>query len=106
MLLPYDDVPKAPVPSETYQQYKSLDYPRKVVTIEPVMDCDPEVFFGWIRELRPEYVWLGLNSKPESVLLPEPSPEKLQDLMAMLTQAGIEIRGKELRGLEIPPHCP
>jgi hypothetical protein len=67
------------------------------------MDFDPDVFLGWIRDLCPEYVWLGLNSKPESVLLSEPSPEKLQDFMAMLAQEGIEIRGKELRGLEIPP---
>ena len=53
---------KAPVPSERYRQFKSLDYARKVVTIEPVMDFDIDTFFGWIRELRPEYVWLGLNS--------------------------------------------
>ena len=101
----YHALSKAPVPSERYRQFKSLDYPRKVVTIEPVMDFDPDVFFRWIRELRPEYVWLGLNSKPESVLLSEPSPEKLQDFMAMLAEEGIEIRGKELRGLEIPPRC-
>ncbi len=69
------------------------------------MDFDTDVFFGWIRELHPEYVWLGLNSKPESVVLPEPTPEKLLDFMAMLGREGIEIRGKELRGLEIPPQC-
>ena len=98
----YRAVSKAPLPSERYRQFKALDYPRKVVTVEPVMDFDLRVFGGWIRGLRPEYVWLGLNSKPESLTIPEPSIEKLRKLMEMLTRAGIEIRGKELRGLDLP----
>jgi hypothetical protein len=93
-------VSKAPVPSERYRQFKALDYPRKVVTIEPVMDFDPEVFAGWIRALRVEYVWLGYNSRPKSVKLPEPSPGKVQEFVGLL--AGIEVRGKELRGLVLP----
>ena len=98
----YRKISKAPRPSVRYQQFKALDYPRKVVTIEPVMDFDLRVFGGWIRSLRPEYVWLGLNSKPESVTIPEPALDKVKKLMEMVTLAGIEIRGKELRGLELP----
>ena len=101
----YDEFSKAPVPSKRHRQFKSLDYPRKVVTIEPVMDFDLDVFFRWIRGLHLEYVWLGLNSKPEALILPEPPPDKLRDLAAMLVQEGIEILGKELRGLEIPRPC-
>jgi hypothetical protein len=51
--------------------------------------------------LRVEYVWLGYNSRPKSVKLPEPSPEKVQEFVGLL--AGIEVRGKELRGLVLPP---
>jgi hypothetical protein len=98
----YGDISKAPPPSERYRQFKALKYPRKVVTIEPVMDFDTKVFAGWIRSLRPEYVWLGLNSKPESLTLPEPSPEKLLAFAKMLVDAGIEIRAKDLRGMELP----
>jgi hypothetical protein len=94
-------VSKAPVPSERHRQFKSLDYPRKVVTIEPVLDFDLDVFAGWIRELRVEYVWLGFNSQPQSVELPEPTPEKVQNFMELLTEAGVEVRGKELRGLTL-----
>jgi hypothetical protein len=32
----YREISKAPLPSQRYRQFKSLDYPRKVVTIEPV----------------------------------------------------------------------
>jgi hypothetical protein len=95
-------VSKAPAPSERYRQFLSLDYPRKVVTIEPIMDFDRCTFAKWIRELRPEYVWIGFNSHPESVTLPEPTPEKVQEFMGSLADAGIEVRGKELRGLAPP----
>jgi uncharacterized Fe-S cluster-containing radical SAM superfamily protein len=90
-------VSKAPVPSERYRQFKSLDYPRKAVTIEPIMDFDLEIFADWIRQLRVEYVWLGYNSHPGSVALPEPSSEKFQEFWGMLVRDGIEVRGKELR---------
>ena len=97
-------VSKAPAPSERYRQFKALDYPRKVVTIEPVMDFDLDVFADWIRELHVEYVWLGFNSRPRSVKLPEPSPEKVQAFVDLLAEAHIEVRGKELRSLA-PSTC-
>jgi hypothetical protein len=96
----YEAVSKAPLPSERYRQFKKLKYPRKVVTIEPIMDFDEDVFPKWIVDLKPLYVWLGLNSKP-TPKLPEPSPEKLRKLVEVLVQAGIEVRGKELRGLDL-----
>jgi hypothetical protein len=97
----YGEISKAPVPSERYTQFRALRYPRKVVTIEPVMDFDVDVLGARIIDLRPEYVWLGLNSRPQFVRLPEPSGDKLRALAAMLTRAGIAIRGKELRGLDL-----
>ena len=94
----YKAVSKAPPPTERYRQFKKLKHPRKVVTIEPVMDFDEDVFPQWIVDLKPEYVWLGLNSKPK-VTLPEPSPQKLCKLVKVLVRAGIPIRPKDLRGL-------
>jgi len=95
----YGQISQAPVPSERYRQFLELDYPRKVVTIEPVMDFDHEVFLEWIRQINPEYVYLGFNSKPKAVQLPEPSGEKLQAFMRDLNSHGIEVHLKELRGL-------
>ena len=97
----YEDVSKAPVPSERYRQFLELDYHRKVITSEPVMDFDPEVFISWVVNIDPEYVWLGFNSKPKQVQLPEPSVEKLLEFVEALKEAGIQIKGKDLRGLEI-----
>jgi hypothetical protein len=98
----YRAISKAPPPSKRYAQFKALDYPRRVVTVEPVMDFDLDPFVGWITEIHPEYVWLGFNTRPKSVKLPEPSPAKLQSFMERLVVAGVPIRGKDLRGPKVP----
>jgi DNA repair photolyase len=97
----YESVSKAPVPTERHRQFKALDYARKVVTIEPVMDFDLEVFARWIIELKPEHVWLGFNSKPKQLVLPEPTPEKVRALIRALGKAGVPVKGKDLRGMVI-----
>jgi hypothetical protein len=40
----YKAISKAPPPTERYRQFKMLKYPRKVVTVEPVVDFDEDVF--------------------------------------------------------------
>jgi len=98
----YGAISKAPVPSVRYEQFLSLDHPRKVVTVEPVLDFDLVTFATWIRRIHPEYIWLGFNSKPGAVSLPEPSEAKVQKFAEKLLDAGIEVRGKTLRGVVLP----
>lgn len=93
----YDRVSKAPVPSERYKQFLDLNYKRKVVTIEPLMGCDPVEFAQMIADLKTEYVWLGLNSKPSSVKLPEPTYEETLLLINELQKHQVDIRFKEMR---------
>lgn len=95
----YSAVSKAPPPRERFEQFKSLDFPRKAITIEPVMDFDTELFLSWIKAIKPEFVYLGFNSHPKAVHLPEPSAEKLLEFRRLLQAGGIEVRGKDLRGL-------
>ena len=99
----YGDISKAPKPSERYEAFEKLDWPNKVVTIEPIMNFDLDVFSEWLITLAPDCVWLGFNSRPRSVNLPEPSNEKVLALVKRLKEAGIRVRGKELRGLELSP---
>jgi len=98
----YDLVSKAPAPSVRYEQFLNLDYPRKVITAEPIMDFDLNVFARWIIKINPEYLWLGLNSHEKTVRLPEPSPEKLYKLAEILLASGIKVRGKSLRDWPMP----
>jgi hypothetical protein len=93
----YSEFSNAPSPSERYRQFLDLDYPRKVVTVEPIMDFDLETFTEWIFKLEPEYVWLGYNSRPRQVQLPEPSTGKFRELVRILELAGIPVRLKEVR---------
>lgn len=97
----YDKISKAPVPSERYRQLLALKYPRKVVTIEPLLDFDVEVFAEWIQNIKPEYVWLGFNSKDKPIL-PEPSPDKVKAFADILIKQGIPVKGKHLRGMDLP----
>lgn len=73
-----------------------------MVTIEPILDFDLNEFATWIESIRPDYVWLGFNSKPESVTLPEPPEENVQQLAEQLIAAGIKVRGKTLRSVTLP----
>ena len=55
-----------------------------------------------IIDLRPEYVWVGYNSRPKRVKIPEPSEEDVREFLGVLMAAGIEVRGKDMRGIEVP----
>ncbi len=98
----YREVSQAPLPSERYAQFAKLDWPRKVVTVEPMMAFDPNVFAGWIAGLKPEYVWLGFNSRPKQVTISEPSVRDICEFLTVLEAAKVEVQGKDLRGIEIP----
>ena len=93
----YGKISKAPPPSVRYAQFRALDWPRKVVTIEPVMDFDLCGFIEWILGLAPEYVWLGFNSKPKTVSLPELPRRKFDEFHRRLVANGIEVRLKDAR---------
>ena len=97
----YEKISKAPKPSERYRQFRELDYPRKVITIEPMADFDLDIFSGWIKEINPEYVWLGYNSRPKQIDMPEPDTEKVLNLIIEIQASNIKIKGKELRDIQI-----
>ena len=96
-------ISKAPNPILRFQAFHELDYPRKVVTIEPVLDFDINEFSYWIAMLQEqgtlEYVWFGFDSK--NCGLPEPSEEKAQAFVDGLKALGIEVRGKSVRDVKV-----
>lgn len=90
--LGYGLISKAPPPGERYEQFRALDWPRKVVTVEPVLDFDGIELASMIVQLNPEYVWLGFNSRPREVVLPEPSLEKMLRLENDLLACGVPVK--------------
>ena len=97
----YAEISQAPDPITRFKQFCDLRWPRKVLTLEPLLDFDVQPFADMIAHAEPLYVWLGLNSRPKQVQLPEPSPEKIHELVRILAGAGIEVRFKDLRGLDL-----
>ena len=99
----YDKISRAPPPTQRFKDFYDLDYERKVVTIEPVLDFDLALFVNMILQLHVqgslEYVWFGFDSK--NCGLPEPSIDKAQAFVDCLQANGIEVRGKTLRGVVI-----
>jgi len=95
----YKVISKAPVPSKRHEQFKKLAYGRKAVSIEPMMDFDTGTFFSWMQAIKPEHIWLGFNTHPKKVQIPEPSESKVLEFMRMLKAEGIRIREKGLRGI-------
>lgn len=85
-------ISEAPPPSERARKMCELraEGARLFVTIEPIMDFDPEVLAGWVYDIRPEFVNIGADSKKSC--LPEPSAEKVRRFLALLN--GIEVRQK------------
>ncbi|MEM2498062.1 MAG: hypothetical protein QXR81_06805 [Candidatus Nezhaarchaeales archaeon] len=96
----YSLISKAPPPTERHRKFVEVNHPRKVITAEPLLDFDVEPFFEMITEAEPELVWIGYNSRPGRVKLPEPSLSKTKTLIELLRKSGVEVRGKSLRGLQ------
>lgn len=55
---------------------------RKMLTIEPIMDFDVNVLIEMIKRINPLWVNVGADSKGHE--LPEPSTEKIQELISKL----------------------
>ena len=65
---------------------------KKFVTIEPVLEFDVDILASWINCIRPDFLNLGADSKGNN--LPEPTVEKIHELVDALADYGIELREK------------
>jgi protein gp37 len=81
----------APSPQARFLAMRELFGARRMVSIEPVMDFDLEIFAAWLREISPEFVSIGADSGGND--LPEPGKEKLEALIAALRES-TEVRLK------------
>jgi len=93
----------APLPSERYEAFVALDYPRKFLSVEPVMEFDLAVLFEWIKTISPCVCEIGYDNYPERTrrkmgsYLPEPSQRKVRKLIELKQKAGIDTREKTIR---------
>jgi len=90
----YKDISKAPLPSIRYHDYLEIDHPHKLVTVEPILDFDSDIFLDWIRDIEPIRVYIGYDSKKNR--LPEPELDKTKVLISSLDEF-VKIKTKFLR---------
>jgi protein gp37 len=82
---------KAPAPYERAVAMMTLAG-RKMVSIEPILDLDPEELVAWIRKIEPDFASIGADSKGHH--LPEPDGEKVRRLLQGL-ETFTEVRAKD-----------
>ena len=87
-------VSRAPPPSMRYDAMKELDG-RRFVSIEPVMDFDPDILGWWVKNIEPEVVYIGYDNYNNR--LPEPPLAKVRELIESLRADGIAVVEKTIR---------
>jgi hypothetical protein len=89
----YSRVSKAPVPSQRFQDFLQLAWPRKALVMEPILSFDLNVILQWATKLKPEAIIIGLESKRECTL-EEPSTSQVQELHKELKNLGFKTYDK------------
>jgi len=78
----YFTISKAPTPIERYEEFLKVKHPRKIITIEPIMDFYFEKMVDWCVEINPERIYIGYDSKKNK--LREPRLRKTKELIKLL----------------------
>jgi len=93
----YYKISKAPLPVIRCLDFIKIQHLFKMITIEPVLDFDVEIFRSRIKDINPCMVWIGYDSKKNN--LPEPPIEKVKELHWELSKMGIVVLLKKVREL-------
>jgi len=72
-------VSNAPTVTERYKTMTRIPYHNKMVSIEPIMDFDPEIFVSWFKDISPVVVHVGYANYDQHI--PEPSLTKTAKLI-------------------------
>jgi hypothetical protein len=89
----YSGVSKAPLPSQRFQEFLQLAWPRKALVMEPILQFDLRIVLQWAMELKPEAIFIGLESKRKCTLQ-EPSPSEVEELYRELQNLGFKTYDK------------
>lgn len=103
--LGYSCVSSAPKPPKRHEEFLSVDFPEKIIVWEPILPYDEWSFIDMILAYQEQgslvCVYWGFNSKPKECPLAEPPEEKVEHTLEILHSYGVELRGKEKRGITL-----
>lgn len=80
-----------------HRDFLNLSWDKKIVTVEPILDFDLDVLLDWITSINPKAVFIGYNSHPKIVRLPDPDKKKTWQLIHSLENKGFQVLKKEMR---------
>jgi len=83
---------KCPPPEKRYQDFANLKQPKKMVTIEPIMDFNITKLLYWLIDINPIQINIGADSGGNH--LPEPSTKKLKLLIDRLMHFNLKVHLK------------
>jgi len=78
----YDSKTPPPVPNTRYE-YMRYERRKTFISMEPIMDFNLDEYVQWMKDISPLFVSIGANSRRD-VKLPEPPPEKINELILEL----------------------
>jgi len=81
---------RAPLPSKRYTAMRDLDWDKKFVSIEPVLDFKLETFSLWIEDILPFMVYVGYDNYHNK--LNEPPLSKTLSLLDRISQNTLVIK--------------
>lgn len=85
-----DKISTAPLPSERYSSMKDLDWDRKMVSIEPILDFDLKTFSHWLEDIYPFLVYVGYDNYNHK--LREPNLKDTLNLIRTISKDMLVIR--------------
>ena len=83
-------ISRAPPPSSRYRAMVELDWDKKFISIEPILDFNLDIFVKWIREIDPLIVYIGYDNYNNG--LPEPKLAKTLKLVEELEEFTLVLR--------------
>jgi protein gp37 len=69
----------APSVKKRYEMMVQIPYHNKLISIEPIMDFDYEIFINWLKKIAPILVHVGYANYNQHI--PEPTIEKTAELI-------------------------
>ena len=99
----YPEISKAPSPLSRFHAIGDWGKPW-MLTMEPILDFNLEDLAVYLGRNVPVQVNIGADSGRNN--LPEPSPEKLKELIGWLESKGVAVHQKKNLGRLLPEHRP
>jgi hypothetical protein len=89
-ILQTHNISRAPSPSKRYIAMRDLEWDKKFIAIEPILDFDLETFSAWIEDIFPFLVYVGYDNY--SNRLAEPIMSKTLSLIESISENMLVIR--------------